>query len=32
LSQPSFSAEWEKMNFSGVLKVSSFSFSFMMRL
>ena len=32
LSQPSFSAEWEKMNFSGVSKPSSFSLSFMIRL
>ena len=32
LSQPSRSAEWEKMNFSGVSKLSSFSLSRIMRL
>ena len=32
LSQPSRSAEWEKMNFSLVSKLSSFSLSFMIRL
>jgi hypothetical protein len=32
LSQPSFSAECEKMNFSGVSNDSSASFSRMMRL
>ncbi len=32
LSQPSLSAEWEKMNLSGVSKLSSFSLSFMIRL
>jgi hypothetical protein len=32
LSQPSFSAEWLKMNFSGDSKPSSFSLSRMIRL
>ena len=32
LSQPSLKAEWEKMNFRRVSKLSNFSFSCMIRL